>query len=913
MAFSKLINSVILLFLGVFTNIVVVSQVIEMPKEIAFGELENGLTYYIIPNGERGKIRLTMLSNTGALAESKNEHGLAHVLEHMMFKGSKNYPGNTSYKVMDGMGMRISKEMSAFTSGLHTEFNLYIPEKNEVYMRKSFLLFKDWMFNLRIKKKALDTEKKVIIEEINRGGTPASPYLNGTMLEGHDVLGSKEAINSVTVDKINSFYKKNYTPNQLAILIYGKVDKNKAIELVKEIFGKVTAKEENKSHKYPNLSDKTVIDRTYYRKSKKKEKLLIIASKRKVLPINTYKKFKQHLVNILFGKMLENRLKYQGNKELSQSKVRVSNMLSGNQFTNFRLKTSKNITYENLLDIFCSVIAQTKKYGFTKEEIEYYVSDFIARLEKSKNDTHVTYSEVEKHFLTGNIPLSGKMKYEFSKKWLSTLKSEDFMPLLTNFINDHKTILFDSTSTAYTSRFDKSYIIDKINSIERLKVFQNKINIPAKRNVVKPKFINYKLNIDPTVKIVERILLANNLVLLKYKNGVRVILDNYPQKQTLIKLVGKGGLNSIPINDRIDFKKQLRFLFGSYGEYSTKEVSAVERSLNVFKKISIQNFGYEYELKGNPEYFEELLKLFNLSIIKAVPPNVTRFNNRFKQHKTSTGNGYSSFVDSLNLKTVFNKKGTVHNTEKIARFFRYNQLLKTNLSQSIVYIKGNLPINIETLVSKYIASIPISKVDNLSNLRSKKVLAKCIFMKEFYWKRPVSILNYLFTAIPNKQQTFKDELILEAIALYAEIIMLKTLREKYGLVYSTGTTATIKNSPFYFKSLSFRYMISPLQIEESRKIMENEVLKPLSKGQITPLKVKQLKAMLKSVYITSFYDNKQIDEAWLQQSLKYNRVLSPKLIKETIEAITINDLETAMKNVINKKKHFVLIRKPSTK
>jgi len=315
-----------------------------------------------------------------------------------------------------------------------------------------------------------------------------------------------------------------------------------------------------------------------------------------------------------------------------------------------------------------------------------------------------------------------------------------------------------------------------------------------------------------------------------------------------------------------------------------------------------------YELKGATNNFEKLIKLFNLSITETAELDPNRF--KIKKSKAGSENDYSSFLDLVNLNTLSTKSNTSISNSVVSRVFKYDKLLKTNFSSSVILISGNLPGNIEYLVSKYIASIPASSIKALKKAKDKRVFTNKVTVKEFEWKRPISIINYQFSKPQKKKLTFKDELILEAISQYSDIKMFGILREKYGLVYSTGTTAITKKKPYDFQSLSIRYMVDPLNTDKSRLIFEKEILKPLSNGEISDKEVEHLKAMLVSTYLTSFYDDGQINDNWLKSNLMYNKILSPVFIKETIESISVKSIKNMMTEILNNKGYFVLIRAP---
>ncbi|PRZ21246.1 putative Zn-dependent peptidase [Flavobacterium granuli] len=892
----------------------------EIPPQMTIGKLSNGLSYYILPKGDKGKVRLTLISNTGALAETPEQHGYAHILEHMAFNGSKNFPGKASSDALEDMGMRQGKEYTAATSTINTQYDLYIPENNLEYMRKTFLLFKDWIHDLELNEKSLEMEKKVIIEEMNLGGggSTASPFLIGTKMDNHDVLGDKESINSATAENLRTFYEKHYTPDQLAVIVFGTIDKNKAKQMIEEIFSKIPASTSKITTKYPDLTQETIVDGGYTYRDLSKETSLTIASKRASFVIDNYENLKLSYINRIFSEMLEKRLEQLSNGTISQSNVNITTLMPGNQITNVRLRNPRGTSYKQMFDTFCSVLAQINQYGFLENEINYYSNNILTRIEKQKNTTTLSYSAAEKHFLSGgDIPLTGQENHKYSQQIFKELKPTDFIQVVDNFIHDHKTIFFDSTSTAFSPDFTREYILKKLSAVDQLKTSPYEFKTPSAVTRLSPNLSQNLAIKTVTVadkkpaKLEKRIPLAENLILLKYKNGFSVILNNTPREYTVIKAIAKENLNIIPKGDREYFKNSLNFIDGGYGNYNSKDINTYETSLGILKKTTLSNNNFEYKVSGLPENFDQIIKIFNLSITDAYKQDEAVFNRKLNSYlkvKAKAEND-STFVENNYLPTISDEKDTTNIDTAAERFFNYNQILKKDLSSSLIYISGTLPKNAVELVSKYIATIPVSKIKPFKTDSTPPSLPSGIIKNEISWKRRGCMVIHLFDRIPTKPLTFKDELILEAIAQYSNIKMLQVIREKYGLVYSTGTTGIIKKEPYELCTLSIRYMIDPLNIEQSSKILQEEVLTPMSTGQITDREVQQLKAILKTTYITSFFDEKQIEEEWLNRNIKYNTVLTPEFIKNTISSITAEDIKKMMKEVVDMKNYHLTIRK----
>jgi predicted Zn-dependent peptidase len=379
-----------------------------LPEGITMKKLDNGFTYYLVPKGDPGKVKVAIVSKIGSLAEKPEQNGFAHMLEHTVFNGSKNFPGTSSVKAMENMGMRPGHDYNAYTSPMHTEYFMTIPENNLEYLEQCLRILKDWMFDLVIDPEVHENEKKIIIEEIKRGDTNASPTLAGTPLEGKRVLGTVEGIESVTVEQLYAFYKDNYTPGQLALIVYGRMDEKESAKLIEKLFGSVSYTSNN-VNSYFDVNQQTIVRDEYESSwSWSKNTGMKIAYKTKPLVENTYEAVKQGLVNNMLVSILERRMQSSGNSSINNSSTNMGSLIPGNLLYNFSLQATGEAEYKKMLDAFCTTVAQALQHGFPQAELDYYVQKKMDWFKANKNNKHIILHQVKNHFLEGKVPLSGK-------------------------------------------------------------------------------------------------------------------------------------------------------------------------------------------------------------------------------------------------------------------------------------------------------------------------------------------------------------------------------------------------------------------------------------------------------------------------------------------------------------------------
>src|SRR5205809_1456533 len=113
--------------------------------EITIGKFANGMTYYVRANKKPEKrAELRLVVKAGSILEDDDQQGLAHLVEHMAFNGTKHFPKNDIISFMESIGMRFGADVNAFTSFDETVYMLTVPTDKPEVMEKAFLLLEDW-------------------------------------------------------------------------------------------------------------------------------------------------------------------------------------------------------------------------------------------------------------------------------------------------------------------------------------------------------------------------------------------------------------------------------------------------------------------------------------------------------------------------------------------------------------------------------------------------------------------------------------------------------------------------------------------------------------------------------------------------------------------------------------------------
>src|ERR1700731_1773312 len=203
--------------------------------------LPNGLQVLVIPDHRTPVVTQMIWYKVGSADETPGKSGLAHFLEHLMFKGTSKHPaGEFSQTVL-----RIGGNENAFTSTDYTGYYQRVPRQQ---LAKMMEFEADRMTGLILKDENVLPERDVVLEEFNMrvANNPearlaeqimAALYLNHPY--GRPVIGWHQEIEKLGREDALAFYKRFYAPNNATLVIAGDVDAGDVRPMAEQTFGQV--------------------------------------------------------------------------------------------------------------------------------------------------------------------------------------------------------------------------------------------------------------------------------------------------------------------------------------------------------------------------------------------------------------------------------------------------------------------------------------------------------------------------------------------------------------------------------------------------------------------------------------------------------------------------------------------------
>jgi zinc protease len=202
--------------------------------------LANGLRVLLFPDASRPIITVNITYKVGSRYEDYGETGMAHLLEHLVFKGTPKHP-NIPQELTEH-GARANGTTS-FDRTNYFETVQASPEN----LRWALELESDRMVNSYIARKDLESEFTVVRNEYERGENSPGGVLYKRMLPaifqwhnyGHSTIGEKSDIEGAPIERLQAFYRNYYQPDNSVLVVAGKINEPEILALIQETFGKI--------------------------------------------------------------------------------------------------------------------------------------------------------------------------------------------------------------------------------------------------------------------------------------------------------------------------------------------------------------------------------------------------------------------------------------------------------------------------------------------------------------------------------------------------------------------------------------------------------------------------------------------------------------------------------------------------
>lgn len=210
-------------------------------QSVKLTRLANGLTVFVIPDNRFPLASLRLYVHAGSTYEDPRVAGISHVLEHMVFKGTKNRPKGAIAQQIESAGGYLNAATSF-------DYTVYLTDMPAQEWKLGLNVLKDMAFHPTLDAAELEAEKDVIIAELERGeDTPQSRIFHALQASAfkntpyaRPIIGYRDTIKNMTADDIRNYIDTYYQPQSMLLVVVGDVNPEEVIAQAEQEFGSIT-------------------------------------------------------------------------------------------------------------------------------------------------------------------------------------------------------------------------------------------------------------------------------------------------------------------------------------------------------------------------------------------------------------------------------------------------------------------------------------------------------------------------------------------------------------------------------------------------------------------------------------------------------------------------------------------------
>ncbi|MBN2681770.1 MAG: insulinase family protein [Bacteroidales bacterium] len=901
-----------------------------MDKDVIYGKLSNGLTYYIKQNKTpENRAELTLAVAAGSIMEDEDQRGLAHFCEHMAFNGSENFPKHELINYLESIGMKFGPEVNAYTSFDETVYGIKVPLDSMEYLDKGLLVLHDWAFKVSYEGEEIDKERGIIHEEwrMNQGAQfrmmekmiPAL-FKNSKYAERLPI-GLMSVVDSCEYDALRRFYRDWYRPDLMAVIAVGDFDPKMVEQKIKELFGKQPAATNPRSATYPEIPDH-------------KEPVISIATdpeapgvavqmyiKHPIFIIETADDYKTALTHSLYNSMINKRL-----TELTLEKdppfmygVSAYSNFLGPKSVYMAIAATTNEKLKRGFEALLTENERVKQHGFTATELEREKKSLLREIEKQlkekdKRKSADIVEELKGNFLMSKQPVPG-LDYEYLlyQQFMPEISLEEINKLAHQWITDENMVVIvtapEKEGVALPTEDELKNMIQDAKK-QKLEPYVDKV---SDKPLLAKKPVASKVG-----KVEKDKELGTETWTLK--NGVKVVIKqtDFKDDEILMSSYTMGGLSLVAEEYDVSAMVAADIVMESgVGEFDKIELDKYlsDKIVSVTPYINDLDEG----LYGNssPQDFETMLQLVHLYFTKP-----RKSENAFEAYMERMIGVYENrsqspevaFQDSIQvIMAQYHPRKKILNTEMLKEAnlnsaFKIYKERFGDASNFTFYFVGNIDLKTaKPLIETYLGGLPVvNRTETYKDLGIRPPKGK-VDKEVKFGKEPKSMVYMSLNG--DLDYNLQNLLELKAIGEILSTKLLETIREEMSGVYSIGAYPQYKQFPYSGYSVIVFFGCSPDNIDNLTEGVFKEMKKLIDNG---PSEVDLNKAKEK-LFRERESDIKE-NRFWLNQlrNIDYNKLDKTSLDKynEIVKSMSVESLKKAAIKYLNNENYTRVVLKP---
>ncbi len=910
-----------------------------LDAETHYGELPNGLTYYIRHNERpQGQANFYIAQKVGSVLEEEDQRGLAHFLEHMCFNGTKNFPGNEVIRYLESIGVKFGAQLNAYTSVDETVYNINnVPTARESTVDSVLLILHDWSHDLTLDPEEIDKERGVIHEEWRLRSSATMriyerhlPELMSNSRPGNRLpIGKMEVVDNFEPEALRSYYEKWYRPDLQAIIVVGDLDVDRTEQQIKELFSPIEPPADIATREYYGVPDNTEPIVVSDHDKEQTLPIVLVYNKHEDLMPTEMKNTKAYMMASYVRSMATDMLNERF-QELSLDPeapfIRAA-IDDGDFFLSKVTKALETIVVpkegrlEEAITKVMAEVYRAAEHGFTATEYDRVRAEFLSQVEALYNNRMTTETssyirECVENFIE-NEPMPGiEAEYAFYNAIAPSLPIDAVNMLFAQLVNpnDENLVILsiNPEKDDYTQPTEEE-LLAAVHQAQQMHLEAYEDN--AKNEPLIPV-------LPPKGEIVSEEEGAFGFTVLTLSNAAKVIYKrtDFEDNEIVMRAYSPGGSSRYGLEDKYTLAMESALIGASgLGEFTLTELQKALAGVQANVTASIG--AREEHLMGSavPKDLRTLFEIIYLNFQplkrddKAVASVMEQMALVLRNQSLDP---MKAFSDSLQM-TLYggdNPRLVILKEEDLDKV-SYDRALEiyadrfADASDFTFVFAGNFDVDsLRTFTEQYIATLPAlhrddSPIDNHFNIRDG--VHENVFAKQ--QEQPKCTLSMIMHS--NCDHTLRNSVAADMLGQVLNMRLLETIREDMGAAYSVGSNAglTVKSDGSYDVTLRLTAPIKPETLDTCRKVIGRE-LSALAQNGADDKYISKVKEYLLKTYKERLRDN----SAWTANIENYylRNIDNITDYERTVQETTPEELSTLASKLLDSGNSITVIMTP---
>jgi zinc protease len=901
-------------------------------SQLRVGTLPDGLTYYILPNAKPARrARIWLAVKAGSVQEDDDQLGVAHLVEHMAFDGTKRFPKKDIVNYFERIGMRFGADLNAVTSYDHTIYKLEIPLDDPGYLMTAFDMLHDWASDVTFDPAELGAagtaakERGVVVEEwrSRRGARmrlfdkQASVVFDGSRYAARSPIGTVDAIEHASRDAIIRFYKDWYRPDLMAVIIVGDFKDPDAIEKqIRDHFADLPAASSPRKRTSGGMPSGKGTRISVESDPEAAGTSVEIASFSPYAPQNTKLDYRRELAQSLYMQILRERLAAIARRSSSpfvSTTTAVVHVLEGaNVFT--RDAHARPGHAEDALRALLTEVARIERFGVTPGELAraktVLLRDFDIRAERVSESKSLC-EEITRLFFDHEQMSGPKVEVALVHEIVPTITANELDGAINIFAGDDNRVVSITGSDAKTlpARDRVLAVIDEVGKAE----------LTPWQDTPPPETLMTALPAPGSITA-QKLLAGISAVEWTLSNGVRVVVKPTKFEQDAVLLEGAAAGGDAMADDKDFANARLANSLASslgLGELDVGALRDVLHDKHLSLSTSIGESRETISATGTERDLETMLQLVYL---RMTSPREDADEIAAWQQSTA-----DKIADGWNVPEIAFSRDVVealygHTPRRLppdaaavtaadpAKALAFYKARFGDASGFTFVIVGSVKLDVvRPLVEKYLAALPAvgppAKERDLGIRKARGVVVK-------RWKHgsePKAFVEIEFHGDQPWSLESQDDMF-----VLGEILRMQlrdVLREDLGGIYSVSVNASIGRAPHASRTLLISFGCDPARVNELVKATLGVAADIVAKGPSADYLDR-----VRKQYLRTYEKNITLNSAWLSWlAAAYRYGDDPDLFLDNAHALarmTQEKVQAAARQLLDPTQYFEGVLEP---